>query len=504
MLKKISVLALAGMLALPAVAAAGAGGAASSLEGKIADLTKQLEELKAQMKEMKQDQAEKFESIDERAESWDLASRFQWSGDFRSRYDWYQRDRRTSASQTVTDKNDSLMTNRLRLNLRVKALENVEFKGRLAMYKAWGMQSAPSNAGYGFFGAFPAFDGNSGRQPNDNALLVDRAYLNWNNIGGYPVWFSIGRRPTTDGPPSELRMGMDERMATPTAFMDWPFDGISLGYAYNNLFGVQDMPGRIRFCWGVGFENGLNQDTNTSFINDTNFAGLSWDIYKKGNRFLYLQSFAAMDVFNFPDWSDARAYTMDNAGYLDAGRMNIGNIYHTSGVYEDKYENLNYFLAAAWSRTDPNEKGMLNHYTAPGTYTSNTDEEDGYAVHLGVRYDIPNQPFKIGAEYNHGSKYWIAMTPGHDDMYASKLATRGDVYEVYFIYDIPGGEAVSKFGKAFIRVGYQRYEYDYTGSMDWNVKPYDVDAAEAFTANLAGQDVVENADQVYVTFEAFF
>ena len=39
--------------------------------------------------------------------------------------------------------NDTLMTNRLRLNMRVKATENVEFKGRLAMYKAWGMQSTP-------------------------------------------------------------------------------------------------------------------------------------------------------------------------------------------------------------------------------------------------------------------------------------------------------------------------------------------------------------------------
>lgn len=508
MLKKISVLALAGMLALPAVAAAGAGGAASNLDAQIADLTKQLEALKAQMNAMKKDQDSKLASIDERAEAWDAASRFQWSGDFRSRYDWYQRDRREFAAMgdpanaTVTDRNDGMMSNRLRLNIRAKATENVEFKGRLAMYKAWGMQSSPNGTDPDWFGGFANFDGNSGRLVNDNALLVDRAFVNWNNIGGSPVWFSIGRRPTTDGPPNHLRMGIDERMATPTAYMDWPFDGISVGYAYNNLFGMTDAPGRVRVCYGRGFEAGLNEEN--SGINDTDFIGVSWDIYKKGPRFFYLQSFAVMDVFNYPDWSDARAYTMDNAGYTDAGRMNIGNIYHTSGVYMDKYQNLNYFISGAWSRTDPNDRGMLNNYTAPNVYTPNKDEEDGYAVHLGVRYDIPQQPFKIGAEYNHGSKYWIGMTPGHDDLYASKLATRGDVYEVYGIWDIPGGEAISKYGKAFIRLGYQHYEYDYTGSMDWNVMPYDVDSAEAVNARMAGQHVIEDADQIYATFEAYF
>lgn len=501
MLKKISVLAFAGLLALPAVASAGAGGAASNLDAQIADLTRQLEALKAQMGAMKKDQDAnnaKVASFDERAENWDLASRFQWSGDFRSRYDFYDRERYDTATTTVTDKNNSIMTNRLRLDLRVKALENVEFKGRLAMYKAWGMQGTPGTPGDAW-GGFPAFDGTSGRQVADNALLVDRAFVNWNNIGGSPVWFSIGRRPTTDGPPSELRLGMDERMATPTAFMDWPFDGISVGYAYNNLFGMDDAPGRVRVCYGRGFEAGLQQkDTG---INDTDFMGVSWDIYKKGHRFFYLQSFVAMDVFNFPQFDDPALNTY-YAGAM-GGRKNLGNIYHTSGVYEDKYQNLNYFLAGGWSHTDPNSVGIFNDPT--NGIAANTDKEDGYAVYLGVRYDIPNNPFKIGAEYNHGSKYWIGMTPGHDDMYAAKLATRGDVYEVYTIYDIPGGEKISKFGKAFIRLGYQRYEYDYTGGMDWNFMPKDVDSAtERAQAMAVGQTVVDHANQVYLTFEAAF
>ncbi len=529
MLKKISVLAFAGLLALPAVASAGAGGAASNLDAQIADLTRQLEALKAQMGQMKKDQDAnnaKVASFDERAENWDLASRIQLSGDFRSRVDYYRANTEAympffvpagtpgstavaaltpfgyasntggyQAPAAVYD-NKSMFTNRFRLDMRAKALENVEFKGRLAMYKAWGMQSTPGTDGLGSpLGGMPLFDGNTTRTPNDSALYVDRAFVNWNNIGGSPIWFSIGRRPTTDGPPNQLRMGMDERMATPTAYMDWPFDGISVGYAYQSLFGMTDAPGRVRICYGRGFEAGLQQkDTG---INDTDFIGVSWDIYKKGSRFFYLQSFVAMDVFNFPAFSDANT----NAFYSAAlgGRKNVGNVYHTSGVYEDKFQNLNYFISGAWSRAEPNDAtGMFNDPMSP---TLNTHTEDGYAVHLGARYDFANTPFKLGAEYNHGSKYWIAMTPGHDDLYESKLATRGNVYEVYGIYDIPGGEKISKFGKAFIRLGYQHYDYDYTGSGDWNMMPVDID--QTSTALLMSAPI-KKADQVYMTFEAAF
>ncbi len=506
MLKKISVLALAGVLTLPAAALAADAG----LEAKIEALSKQLSELKAQMEANKQEQEKKNATIEESAVSWNHAARFNWSGDFRSRYDYFSRDRYQTANTQVTEKNDSLMTNRLRLNMYARALENVEFAGRLAMYKAWGMQNTPDTTA-GPFGGFPAIDGNSGRQPSDNALLVDRAVVNWNNINDTNFWFSIGRRPTTDGPPSQLKMNEDQRLATPVSYMDWPFDGLTIGYAYDKLFNAIDLPGRIRFCYGRGFEAGLGNDQFNT-IDDTDFLGISWDIYNQGDRFVYLQSYIAMDVFNYPDMDSSIVQALAPINPRD----NIGDIYHTSALYKDKWENLNYFIAGAWSRSDPNSKGMFNDPVAMMMGGApNTDSENGYSVYLGARYDIPKSQFKFGVEYNYGSEYWIGMSPGHDDMYASKLATRGHVYEVYGIYDLPG-RAASWLGKAFIRVGYQHYRYDYTGSLDWNMRPYDLDSAtdramvEALTAALDGPMagfaplMVDSADQVYVTFETKF
>jgi hypothetical protein len=515
MVKTFSMLALAGLMTLPTLAHAGGGKSSSDMERKIEELSRQLDELKAQMAKQNETITETSSKVDdmdtmleEKSEKWDLASRFQFDGDFRARGDYYNasnvfaagtplRFDPTTMSFTETaggdQENDTIMTNRLRLNMRAKATEDVEFKGRLAMYKAWGMQTTPDGLG----GGMPIFDGNTTRTPDDSALYVDRAFVNWNNIGGAPVWFSIGRRPTTDGPPAQLRMGNTERMATPVAYMDYPFDGISLGYAYN--WGVEEMgDGRIRLCYGRGFENGLEDDLGAT-IDDTDFAGIDWDVLKKGPRFLNIQSFGAFNLFNYPTFSSDLVNYGAPSVYGD--QINLGNVYHTSTVYMDKVSNLNYFIAGGWSRTDPNENGMFNDYTS--ATPRNTDSEDGYSVYAGVRYDIDNLGLKLGAEYNYGSQYWIAFSPGHDDLYMSKLATRGNAYELYLIYDLPTGEAISKYAQTFIRLGWQYYDYNYSGGFDWNMKPYDLDD-EKMQMQMLGLNPVESANQVYLTFEAYF
>ncbi len=545
MVKKFSMLALAGLIALPAVASASGGAKANDLERKIEELSMQLDQLKAQMaegagavsKEDFDDLADTVSGLEDRSEAWDLAARFKFYGDFRARMDSY-------GYETVSGEkyhNDTLWTNRFRLNMRVKATDSVEFKARLAMYKAWGTETTVRGAGAnGLSQVFPMWDGNSTRNPSDNALRVDRAFVNWNNIGGAPVWFSIGRRPTTDGPPAQIRMGADSRMATPVAFMDWPFDGVSMGYAYR--WGSEAMgTGRIRFCYGRGFEDGIEADSN-NHLDDMDFGGFSWDVMKKGDRFVNLQSFMAFNVFNYPDFQDPvinqmADLPMSEGGY--GGRHQLGNIWHTSAVFQDKIAvkfsqdkkiaDVNFFVAGGWSQTQPNDNGMFNDMIGmmaaqsmaasgysqaqiagaldmmglEGTY--HTDNEDGYSIYVGARFDIDSIGLKLGLEYNYGSQYWISMSPGHDDMYQSKLATRGSVYEAYGIYDLPTGDAISKYAKTFVRFGYQHYEYDYSGSMDWNVMPYDLsDSTIMAMAQAGGMDFVESADQIYVTFEAYF
>lgn len=576
MIKKFSSLALMALLALPLSAQAQAGQEEDPavMAQQIKELTQQLSKIQDFMasqavkgfvdKEDFDDLLNSVEDLEDRSESWDLSSRIKFYGDFRARYDYnstnvpaYFNAREvagamrgfgiTAASSPADIKNafngftavaptaaarqdmmggtalmqpahtvgnDSLYTNRFRLNMRVKATENVEFKARLVGYKVWGMQSSPfpedADSVYSpFFLTSRSFDGTSARIPADSSLLVDRAFINWNNVGGAPVWFSIGRRPTTDGPPAHIRMGSDTRMATPINYMDYPFDGISMGYAYSSPFGIEGN-GRIRFCYGRGFEAGL-QESGTG-ISDTDFAGISWDILKQGNRFLGFQTFGAFNIFNVPgdtfypnpiEIAEAQA----NPGYTgdtNLDRINMGNIYHSSLIYMDKIEsaNLHYFLTAGWSHTNATAVDELGA-SLLGSWGADPEDKDGYGFYGGVRYDLDNIGLKLGAEFNYGSENWLAFTPGHDDYTQAKLYTRGTVAEAYFIYDLPTGEKISKYAKTFVRVGYQRYDYNYTYSGMWLGTPTEIeDLNDPATAQFYAP--TKDMDQVYVTFEAYF
>ncbi len=451
-----------------------------------------------------------------------------------------------TATLATKYENDSMYSTRLRLNMRAKATENIEVKVRLVGYKIWGMQDMPenmsetnedgvhdTNSPYYLNGR--SFDGTASRQPSDNKLAIDRAFMNWNNIAGLPMWFSVGRRPTTDGPPAQLRMGADKRMATPVNYMDYPFDGASMGYAYSLPMDM-DGSGRFRICYGRGFESGPSQ-TDTG-MNDVDFAGFSWDVMKSGARFINLQSFAALNLFNVPGdtyfpnpfemaqkasyeagqtaaaQNDFAATGMTDAQiagqyassapantYLD--RKNMGNVYHTSAVYMDEIGGINYFGTLGWSRSDAkgvDELGvslLADNWAAPET-------KDGYGVYIGGRYDLDDLGLKLGLEYNWGSENWLAFTPGHDDMYSSKLQTRGSVYEAYLIYDLPSGEAISKFGKAFMRLGYQYYDYEYTYSGMWLGTPNKIDDIKNDPMMAQFYAPIDKMQQVYLTLEAYF
>ncbi len=398
-------------------------------------------------------------------------------------------------------RNKSLFTNRFRLGMKVKAAENIEFKGRLAMYKTWGMQSNPTSNGPYMMNQFAQMDGATTRQPNDSLLRVDRAYINWTNIAGLPIWFSIGRRPTTDGPPAHLRMGTGKRMATPINYMDYAFDGASLGMVFDNPIDFMGYS-KIRFCYGRGFEAGPLEHSNN--LDDMDFAGFSWDFINKGDRFANIQSFWAGNIINVPDGVDfpnpLEVATGVGNGTLD--KENLGDLYHTTFVYMDKVDNLHYFVTAGWSHTDPDGCDEMGS-TLLGSWWDDPGQKDGYSVYTGIRYDFDDLGLKVGLEYNYGTEYWISMSPGHDDLTMSKLATRGHVGEIYAIYDLPVGELLNENCKAFMRLGYQHYEFNYTGSGNWLGAPVDVDDLDD-PLNAQFFNPVDKMDQAYLTMEVWF
>jgi hypothetical protein len=399
-------------------------------------------------------------------------------------------------------KNDSLMTNRFGLNLKANALEDVTVKARLIMYKVWGHEtSSPVNGSFFADRASGPNDGTVGHIPEDNTLRVDYAYATWGNIGEMPVWFSVGRRPTTGGIPTNIRNNTEKvgTAGVPGILVDYAFDGATLGYAPD----ITPMPGAfLKLCYGKGFDSGY-VTTAASSIKDTEFYGVMAALYDTEALRAQVQYQKGAHIFDAPS---------DGSTLTGPVRHNLGDIDWVGGVVMGKVSNLNLFISAAQSQTHPNDQlfqvdaGPAGLVPVAGLlYDAGSPQEGrtGTAVYVGGRYDIDSTGTKIGVEYNQGSKNWIGMVPASEDIWTSKLGTRGSVYEIYIIQELRN-KPIAKKGKAFFKLGYQSYKFDYTGSNGWVGAPKKISDLAATPANAQMLAPIETATDIYATFEVRF
>ncbi|HMK61691.1 MAG TPA: DUF3373 domain-containing protein [Dissulfurispiraceae bacterium] len=504
---------------------------------KIDSLSKELDNLKKQMQDMQKKDAAKDERmavVEKKADEAKEATGPSWleiGGDFRARYDYLSGKTHdavllnpqfnpstpmgptnmpvlSSTGQTV--KNDSLLTNRLGLNIKAKATEDIQVKARLLMYKVWGHDTADAVTGNNSFFADKQsiFDGNVSHTPKDSILRVDQAYATWSNIAGQPIWFSVGRRPSTGGIPTNIRLNTEKvgTAGVPGLLVDYAFDGATVGVAPDISF----LPGAYaKLCYGKGFDSGFRSTSNSMV--DVNFLGFNVVPYDTDNLHLEFQVSRGYNIFGSPETS-----TVSFGPNLILNNDNLGDITQYGTVVMGKLENLgpgdlNLFLSAAASHSSPNSHALGGSGGFPQfglLWDSGTGEHSrtGYGAYLGARYDIKSTGTKLGLEYNHGSKYWITFVPASDDMWTAKLGTRGNVYEAYVIQEL-NKKPIAKRGKAFFRLGYQYYDFQYTGSNNWVGAPQKISDLSAMpSASTIPQffPVLKHAQDVYLTFDVMF
>ena len=410
------------------------------------------------------------------------------------------------APKTMQDiDNDLFYTTRLRLDLKAKVWDNVSFSGRLAMYKNWG-----DSTGTQVFDSWRSFtmDGTSSGNTSGDWLRVERAYFDWRNIGGSETYLSIGRRPSTYGPPSHYREN-EMRGGTPSGHLvNFNFDGATLGYNLGEITGIDGQV--VRFCYGQGFESqwGNGEMFGDIVTKDTHLGGFNIDAINDGNHFLQLTLFGAKDVND--GFKGTMAFPTQLAGifaptmYQDMQKFDNFNFVtrvQPSGVIGDMYlggigyayesdDDIKVFASLGWTRAEPNGNsglfgGMLSdavfeaELNSTGTeiimvpkYADDSSSKDGYGIYVGMQ--IPAPLGKFGLEYNYGSEYWTPFTQAQDDPVGSKLATRGHVAEAYYIFDINP--------RMFIKLAGLYYDYEYTGSGTPVGAPQKIDDVMAGTA----------------------
>ena len=356
------------------------------------------------------------------------------------------------------DNNSILYTNRLRLKFDSQISENVSFSGRLSMYKVFG-----DSTGVQVFNGQPSslnIDGTTAGVPNSDQLRVERAFFNWSKIGGSKFYLSIGRRPSTDGPPLNYRQ--DElRGGTPSgAVIDYQFDGVTFGYhVSDNTI--------LRFCYGLGYESGFGNGnllkTPQDRLKDVHFMGANLDLWtteKSLAQVTYAHAYNVTDGFNGLTVLPNDPLTGERIAAPVVLRFtpsaNLGSIDLLSVNLARKTGPVDLYTSGNYSGTHPNGQTTPFGGLMSDPFEKPVDRT-GTMFLVGARYNFGNdERTKVGFEVNHGSKYWFNFAQAEDDIIAPKTNTRGNVFESYLTHRIN-----SRF---IFKADFIRYLYDYSGS----------------------------------------
>lgn len=400
-------------------------------------------------------------------------------------------------------KNETLYTNKFSLDLKAKATRDVTVNVKLGMYKAFGSQDQDATSNGYFADRVGVFDGVLGHVPSNSYLNVDRAYATWSNIMDQPVWFSVGRRPSTDGAPTNLKSNTARpgNGGTPGLLVNYAFDGMTLGYAPD----IEMLPGfYTKICYGRGFDSGFKVSPGNS-VKDTDMLGIAVIPVDTDPLRVWLQWNRGFDIFDFPKMSNT--LFGNTAPSVNLGAMDWYGAGAMTTLKKVGPGDLNAFADFGLSISHPTKSVSQNagfQGLMSGEFFAqdfNPKSQTGYAVFAGVRYDLPSRT-KLGFEYNYGSKYWITFAPAADDMWTSKVGTRGQVFEPYVIQELDLKPISSFFAKTFFKLGYQYYDFHYTGSNNWVGEPKKI--SDIKSTDLMMMAPVKEAHNIYGTFEVHF
>ena len=423
-----------------------------------------------------------------------------WDVDFRTQVDNIQYKHADGSKS----ENNALLTNRLWLGAKYKADDNSSFFGKLSYNKAFGdtADHSQSNTNPGYAN----FDWVTNENATDNTIKLKEAYWLYSNetfLGTDVPWnASVGRRPSTDGLPINIRN--DQKANSPLSHVvDVEFDGFSIRFDTQELTGLTGS--WFKICGGRGLTNATprfdmfnpaySQDDEKNV--DVDMLGFIAVPYDDGQYSVHTNYAKAWNLIGFDKASldtfgqelydykttpnSSTAYDLQTAipEFKDVGDIDFATIlFKTEGIgsgISDYLDDTIAFASFAASKTNPNGKEMIG----------SPDSEVGTSVWLGINAPCPLSPddSRIGFEWNQGSKYWRSMTYAEDTYAGSKIATRGQAWEVYRNQKLT--DSLS-FGLSYVYM-----DYDYTGSNSF----FGADGTPTTIAQ-AGNKAVESAQDV--------
>lgn len=497
------------------------GAALSSAFAADDSLKQEVEALKAQMAELKNAQSkiniDALKAQMNEIKAHDSGDNIKWTADLRTSYDAIDYKVNKSPNmmnQVASDAKNGLWTNKLILGMSSQPADNLVFKGSLGVYSMFGNNSSTGMNPYSNMNWY------SSESPDDNSVRLREAYfLYFGNMGDVPYTVSFGRRPSVDGFLTNLRND-NENPASPIGHnINMEFDGASFKFDLDKVTGVSGM--YFKICLGRGNSNAdakyptftgypimggvMPSATQTPYAKtdddsaNMDLAGLIFQAYDNGQYKVMANLFKGWNMMgaNFSYANDVNGSAGYNVAMKDVGDLTGGALsLQVNGIGDgisDFLDDSIFFLSYAFSKTDPKGSHSVIVNPMTGAVDGRTEmlgspnKETGTSIYTGVQVPGVMKGQRLGLEYNHGSKYWRSFTYGEDTLVGSKLAARGDAYEVYYILPIVGKNLTAQLSYIYI-------DYDYTGSdmffgstgtpMDVDTTPGAVKTAQNVRASL--------------------
>jgi hypothetical protein len=414
----------------------------AELKEEIEKLKQEIQSIKVLQQEQQEEHNELYDMA-EKAEANTFADKLKFGLGFKTYMDNFNK----SYADGHSVDNTMMLTTKLMLNFNARIDTNMQFHGRLSMYKYWGSS---------FIHPYSYYDNMQGRVPSDSALYVERAYLDWFLFRDtiLPVALTIGRQPSADGPSHQFKDNVTRKATYSALLYDGASDGAVVTFDISQLLDYKKTYLRLGYAKGFGYSESAFDVGNAyigpsnSDIKDTNVAGIFLDTILPNMENSLVQ-------FSYSKMFDIVANPLDTNSTRN---KNIGDVELFGAMVEVENLqdiNLDLFIHYAHSVAIPNGESYQNYGGLLGRHGDDS-VKSGDALWLGGRYGFgENQKYKFGFEYNQGSKNWISLTQGSFDVY-NKLATRGSAYEAYFMY------VINRYSN--IRAGYVDIDYKYSRS----------------------------------------
>nr|CAE46532.1 50 kDa outer membrane protein [Campylobacter jejuni] len=317
--------------------------------------------------------------------------------------------------------------NELHLNMNADINDKTKFYGRLSMAKNWSQM--------GWSGTPYDLDAGRNTRSSGPVLYVDRAYLDYYIT---PEWIAtVGRQPGTDGPGSNLRNNALRQSTYPALAINALGDAAVITYKPESL---QDHKVAIRAAYGKTYQwdeegkirdwMGDQKDADANLY----YAAVEGELPIEGmGDNLIIFNVAHMTDFALP--IPGSMLLGDDDEVVNLGNLTLANIHFEN--YKAFGTNFNWFASLGYSNGSNNEINPLLSAALQGKGYGNGkfNEKDGYAVHVGGRYDF-TKALKVGYEFFWGSRYWYTMSrPSINDPFNIRM-TRGTAHDFYVIYQL--------------------------------------------------------------------